>query len=770
MRNFLITLFSLYTSIALSCGGGCSNGYFYSLLRQTNITAEEFYPFLRDECGKFYDDNRWFGEDSKVLDSKGNIALWKEILVDWNTHDLESAIYKADDSHWSNQNSEIDISARNYIAFARLCGDEFDYRKNKNSWDYDEIEQQKTVDTEGLLSKAAHLLSNEKNQQIRMRYYYQIIRVLHYSEKWEDAIELYEVKIQNIFPKNEIYYYITDQVAGCYYSTQKYEKAAYLFTKVLNKSMDRKKSSFMSYNFCTMKGADGRVFSNGVADDKDFLLIKGLRNFSDEFININDFIELDPNDRRVELLFMRALNNLEREVWPKYMRTEIKSISRSDGSGNFNGLLQIADDQATNGDVLNTDFWGIASSYLSFINQDIDIAIRKLSSVKSFPDQKKALSIVYEVFSWTEISLDNENYIFDVLKSYPMQYKKYSETINDLRNFILDKVAHLYYKNNKIAKAFLVHNSLRELKQIHSLELLNHLETFYHKPIESDFEESLYWRDNKESSLNYINQLKGIYYLYDKNPEMALMFFEKNQNYKSEMSIPSSIFSNNIIECFRCDVNEVMNDEVYAANIFAFIEPSFSKRELAMNLLKLIKLTTDEKAWKAKLANYLLANYYFNISNTGYYRGLLTDNTNVGVGIYLPDAWNIGYSMMGEVDDRIVNRRGYSLSLISVYEIHYFGLSEKALGYYQAAIDLSTDKELNARCAYLIAKCELNDFYNNGGEDTYMISGAGDWRGFEIELPYSNGFKALNESYANTEFHKMILEECSYFRYYSNNN
>lgn len=32
--------------------------------------------------------------------------------------------------------------------------------------------------------------------------------------------------------------------------------------------------------------------------------------------------------------------------------------------------------------------------------------------------------------------------------------------------------------------------------------------------------------------------------------------------------------------------------------------------------------------------------------------------------------------------------------------------------------------------------------------------------------PYKNSFKALKRDYMDTKFYKMIIKECSYFRYY----
>ena len=770
MRKILIIILTLYSSSVFAGWEGIDGWYFYNLFKQTNISAEEFYPFLREDFTTFYSNSNYKQNKVKVY-PKGNISLWNELLVDWNIYEIEKAIYEPENFSWHNKNTEIDKRAKIYIDFAQICSEAFDYRNKMNSWDYNEIKQQKTINTEALLSKANTLLNNESNEQLKARYYYQIIRILHYSKNWEDAIKLYDSKVKDKLTKNEIYYYIIDQIAGCYYSIKNYQKAAYLFTKVFNKSFDRKKSAFLSYNFCTKKDADGKPFFKGFEDEKDFILITSLRNFSDEIININKFINLDENDQRVELLFMRALNNVERVVWPKNIGVGHETLPFYDEKNNYKDLLSIVEKQVGNYAVRNKDFWRIASSYLSFINNDIKTAKNELSKVNSFPEQKKALSIIYEVFSWNEISSSDEDHIYYILKAIPVQDDWYMDSENDLRNFILHKIAHTYYKNNQIAKAFLVHNYLEKVNNINSLELLDALENFYLKPNKNNYEQLLIANmDKKNNFTDYINYQKGIYYLYDKKPDLALVFFNKNNSYKAQKPIPNTIFSNNIKECFTCDVNEIMDDEVYKADVFSFINANSTAKDLAINLMELIKLTSNEKLWKAKLANYLLANYYYNISNTGYYRGLLTDNTNTGDRIYINYANDKYFSPKITGEEIIANKSGYNLSNISGYEKHYFNLSELAMKYYQNVIDLSTDKELNARCMYLMAKCELNHFYNNGGDNNYKILVNGKWNNYEIELPKSRSFKLLNEKYSDTEFHDMIIKECSYYRHYSNNN
>ena len=774
---FVLISFSLFAKIdkgnenMFYCGGGEWYDWmqFYNLFEQTNISAEAYYPFLRDEDDTFYgEEDTYYNEDRTIVYPKGNISLWNTILKGWTNQEVTDAIYKSDHFDWSSKTTELEKRAKLYIDFAKKCSTSFNYRNNSNSWDYDVILKDKSIDKTELLTELNTLLKTEKNQQLKARYYYQIIRILHYSKSWNEAVQFYESTIEGKLPKNEIYYYIVDQVAGCYYSIKKYDKAAYLFTKVLNNSIDRKKSAYLSFNFCSNKSAEGKSFFKNIEDEKDLLLIKSLRGFSDEINNINKFIKLDNNDNRVELLFMRALSNVERNVWPKDIGLDNKTLPYLEEDKKRDKLLLIAEQQANAANIKNKDFWKISSSYLSFINKDLEKAKIKLAEVNSFSNQKKVLSIIYEVFSWDSIKSKDEDYIYKVLNDYPINdtndWVNDSEN-DDFRNFILDKIAHTYYKNGELAKAFLVHNNLDVLVNTSSLQLLNALNDFYYKQNKSAFETQLLNQASENTNfIDYINVQKGIYYLYNANPEQAVVYFNKSSSYLSNAYIPDTIFSNNIKECFDCEEEKVMVDKVYKAKLFSFIKPSFTKKQLASNLLELIQLTKGTKQSEAKLANYLLANYYYNISNTGYYRGLISGrNSNCCDYNYISYA-DDNYRETKVGSDVIQKQSGYNLYNLTNYGKLYFETSKTAHKYYQQTIDMSNDNELNARCSYLIAKCELNKYYNEGSNDVYTMTIS---KYSDIELPKSKGFKLLKENYSDTEFHKLIIKECSYYKYYS---
>ena len=764
MRISALLLSLILTVKSFACGGDYYESMsFYNLFSQENISNKAFYSFLRTNDAVFY--GQAYYDDEPVKPFTGNIDLWREILPNWSKEDIYSALYDSKSIVWKNKTSTVEKEVKTYINFANKCSNIFSYRNNVNSWDYDEIKKKKPVNAAALIAEAQKLQSSTSNTQLKNRYYYQIIRTFHYTGNWQDAISLYEKKLENNMPKDELYYYIIDQIGGCYYSIGNYEKAAFLFTKVLNNSQDRKESAYLSYNLCAYKDAEGKQYFTTEEDKKDLQFIKSLRDFSDQTKNINDFINLDANDSRIELLFARALNDIERDIWVKYIglgNTNSPNFDENSAKENIEALLAICKKQIGNSKVSNKDYWKIADSYLAFINGENALAQTKLSAVKGFPEQKDALEIVYKVYDWDKITEENEKYLYSKVKdAVPLTTSYYyDEVTNDISNFVLDKVAHQYYKNGDLAKAFLIHNELFQIQEIQSLELIESLISFVNKANKNDFE-NLLMQKTVPNSKDYLYNQKGIYYLLKAEPNLAQKAFDQNIAYKTEFLIPKTIFSNNIKECFDCEIDKVMSDEVYKAELFSFIKNDFTPKELTEYILQLEALRSNETQWKAKLANYLLANYYFNISNTGYFRGVLNGSGNCCDYDYMD------YYSRDEAknDEKIAKKQGYNLFDVAYNVNRYHHLADQSLKYYTDVINLSKDKELNARCLYMMAKCELNSFYNNDEEATYS---------FEIEygtidLPsYSKSFKLLKEDYSETKFHAMIIEECSYFRMYSN--
>jgi hypothetical protein len=81
-----------------------------------------------------------------------------------------------------------------------------------------------------------------------------------------------------------------------------------------------------------------------------------------------------------------------------------------------------------------------------------------------------------------------------------------------------------------------------------------------------------------------------------------------------------------------------------------------------------------------------------------------------------------------------------------------------ARDYYQKAFDAATNDEQRAKCTYMLAKCERNEFYN----DTYSTRKDHP----EVDFLAWEGFEKLKSDYSNTQYYKEVIRECGYFRTY----
>lgn len=757
-KHLLLFIVLLPSTLAFACGGGyyCEYDFFYNLFNQENISAKNYYPFLRTEDNAFY----MQGQENPYAYTSGNLSLWQQLLPQWDYKALQTALQSSSNEDfeklWINKNSPMERKAKEYMLFARKCSDTFAYR-NTESWNYEEIIANTKIDVTPLLNQANETLSNEANKQLRIRYYYQIIRILHYDKQNQAAIDLFNLHIKDYFARNEIYYYILDQVAGCYYNLKNYEKAAYLFLQVFTHSQDKKTTAYTSYAFCSYRGSEGKEYFNGTEDQVSYLTLKGIRNFSDESGVLNEFYNLAPNDEKMELLFMRAINNLERIVWPKAngLNTTVLPMMDENNAQKTQDLKSFALKCYQNQQVSHKQFWLLSLSYLHFLSGEQQAAQSRLNEVNdtAFSEQKKLLSKVYTVFNWKEIDATKEQFLATNFGEDILHYNSYETKWEYL---VIDQVAHLYYQNGELAKAFLLHNDLKNISALSSHTLIDELLTLAQKPNKNQLEHYLlekYNEDNTQLPIKeYLKQIKGLYFLQNADAVNANKYLTVNT--PLPIIIPAKIFSNNIKECFSCNEDEIMVDSVYLASPFAFIKPSFSVSELPTYLLKLDSIAEGPRSWKTKLAHYLLANYYFNISNTGYYRGYLFEKEH-----YANYHFFDYYDNNEKADLLIEKHMGYNLKGIKDHEKTYHQLAKVAYLHYQKVLENSSNKELNARCLYMMAKCELNTFYNEAFKQWGYYDGSRN----EDNLI----FDELINKYSDTKFYNMILKECSFFRYYS---
>jgi hypothetical protein len=77
--------------------------------------------------------------------------------------------------------------------------------------------------------------------------------------------------------------------------------------------------------------------------------------------------------------------------------------------------------------------------------------------------------------------------------------------------------------------------------------------------------------------------------------------------------------------------------------------------------------------------------------------------------------------------------------------------NSRAEAYYKKAMELSHDRELKAKAAFMAAKCELNASYGEDGTSARRFRG-GKW------------FRMLRDNFSDTRYYQEVLRECGDFR------
>ena len=126
---------------------------------------------------------------------------------------------------------------------------------------------------------------------------------------------------------------------------------------------------------------------------------------------------------------------------------------------------------------------------------------------------------------------------------------------------------------------------------------------------------------------NYIAYFKGVLRLTEGNFKEAKKMFDK----QTRLKVSKRIFGNNIIVYYSGDEKDVMRDDYISE--FPFIHDNMTELEVTEALLQLEKIG-NKKGDEAAKANYLIANFFYNVSVTGYYRHYLRFDNDNGFSYY----------------------------------------------------------------------------------------------------------------------------------------
>ena len=757
MKHFLLIVSFLLSLFGWACGFDEPerNGS-YTMYNQDLVLSPTYDHFLYypDEAYNLSYVSFASSDGNPLHDSRyqENLNLWVKSFPHWSKKEIIELLFSdPSDQLKKNHQTPTDQLVFEYARFAKSI--EQSPTSYQNPWRYKTYLNNMTYSFIEYIQLGLEKFRTEKNPALKQRYGYQVIKLLRYNKDYKAAFHFFETEIKNQFEKNEIYYYTIDQLAGCYYNLKQFKEALNLFIQVFTHSKDRKNSAYLSYMFCLNHVNPETLFEKNQEERLNFYLLKSMSDFNDPIAILKAIKSIDLNDERLKVVFARNITYLDRFIWDtsddKWNSYNRKTIE---------DLLSFANTMKNQS---QDTFWLYSYAYLKGVNGQYKTAIAHLKTIthKAFIKDRDDLIFLFDAMQWkstSDIKLSYFNGYFEFTTHQNIEDYTYSD--NDVHHYIKDHVLFkLYYQDKKYAEAFLINNNFGV--QIAEHALIDILMTFVDKPNKNPLEKLL-MKNADKTPKNELKYHKGNLHLIDADFEKALNIFPKSpQTYE----IPNLIFSNTLKICFSCPAQQIMKDSVYLDSNFDFIPEKMNSKTLAGVLLKLEHLSHSDSGHIAHLSNYLLGNFYNNISNTGYYRGILWAHTNCCKGDYLRNESPYSYRKEHHFETKFSN----------LYYPHtaYFALAKKATKYYEKTLEHITDKEFRAKIIFLIAQSTQNyidnitigtiDVYDN---DYYLQTVFPDTTYY---LRHSELVKEMNTTYKDTEFRSKIIKACSYFNVYN---
>jgi hypothetical protein len=285
--------------------------------------------------------------------------------------------------------------------------------------------------------------------------------------------------------------------------------------------------------------------------------------------------------------------------------------------------------------------------------------------------------------------------------------------------YVRSRLAQIYASNGDFLK---MHLLLGDEKFGYDLTInpknqpIDNLISFFDKPKKTDFEKLL--EEMYVYSKSELLEIKGTILLSQHKFKEAIIAFTEAGYSQGLQADPFVI---HIKDCHDCDIRDKNKTE-------------YTKLSFVRRMLELDSLANHDKENVHK--------YYFLIAN-----GLYNIN-------YFGNCWDASSYHRDFDYDQMYNEQK---------DWEFYDCS-KAHGYYEKALNLSSDREFDAICVFMMSKCEQNDFYNN----LYQFRFKDHKEYLEKKLEYRNNFRLLQDEYSDTEYYKQVLKECKYFDIFVN--
>ena len=743
LLGFSAVLLFVYGMI-YACAGGDDWGWsFDSNFTPETFVDESYIPLFLSQyffyTGFDTEHNSRFNDEivqdwEIFLKGKMDAKSVKFFLIDSSATDIDKLqnFYKTQKKNtvsnkWSKKIDLNDRRISSFITFLSLSKQiETASVSDGNNWSYEPVER-KTFNDIKIIKAIENRYNTVSDTFLKNRYWFQTIKAYFYSGDNQSALTFFQ-KTQNAVPKNTLYYRALAYIAGIEYQQKHYAKSNFLYSQVFDKCPAMRVVS--AHCFRPKEEKDWKESLDLAKTNEEKVALWAIQGYyGDEEKAIAQIYNLQPKSEHLDYLLTRLINLQETKIDKSFKEKSVvenkKRIKDSIHKSTIDLVVKIAESDKTAKPYL----WNVAAGYLETLNgnfkqadKNFDKAESKMPQTPLAISQVRLLRFVNNLSKIEKIDSNNEK---TVLKDLTWLYSETPK--NNIENFRYQNatawsrsyLSALYksQKNEVMAELFVRDNSFYDNEN----NLLA-MKLFLAKNNKTEIEKigvGVY-----DVTLDDVNNYQAVVATFANKIPEAIDFMQKT-NKLQEVNFYGNPFNGSIKDCHDCDH-------------VAFQKKKYSQIDF-LNTLKTMQENVA-KGEEVYTNSILLGNAFYNITHFGNTR--LFHETNISGYGYSP------YDFRDKSRDMITD-----CSLAKMY--------------YQKALTVAKTNEQKAKCYYMIAKCERNEYYNNqydpnkdSWENEYAI------RSSKINFIAWDGFKTLKKEYFKTKYYQDVINECGYFRTY----
>ncbi|MFT3908855.1 MAG: hypothetical protein QM737_05475 [Ferruginibacter sp.] len=609
---------------------------------------------------------------------------------------------------------------------------------------------------DSLISSGQQLLAKTKNNFIKLKYGYQLVRLAHYSKRYDDAIKWYDTYIAGNKTQTVLQSMCMALKAGALYRLGERKEAALLFSKAFSANVIKRVSNYLGFVWST-RGEDTREMYLSYCKTNEekvaMLILFALSGSANELATLKEIYKLDPGNIALEVLVVREIKKLEETYLTPILNNKkggpesmFYGYAQADTTGEkvqaITDLSDFLNMAAQKNNVSNPALFETAAAYTCIMKQDYKQARSFLESAATMKltgkvkDQWELANILLTINSKESIDAGFEQALLPSIKwlqqqaktdsiAKPDDYWEISPWRDFYRNVMSQVIAKKYHEQHDFCKELLAIGASEMIYENSQRSEYSGSMVFLHNFLESKDVKKLYDLFNSNNRTDYENYLVsfsnitkndvteflGTVYLREYNYGEAIEWFKKTN--ATGYQIDTDPFL------------DILYDKVWPNDGEIF---STTKLAFATEMQRLEKLSVKDKKNAAK--------YYYKMA-LGCYN--MT---------YYGRAWSlVQYDRSGNDNYSLEDdKRSAEFRNTTGFKKEYYGCF-KAHDYFKKAMDASKDKNFKARCLFMMAKC----FQKTVADD-------------ENAFMNSKYFPTLLKEYGNTASYKEAFNSCSYLR------